>query len=545
MVFSAYGVSLDGARRGQTRGLKVIDYSPAGDQGPPGSACSPPRATTSCSSATRATRRSPAPWATRPGRPPRRRREDEAARSRSPTSSGSLNYPDHPGGRRTAGVIDALRERFSVLAAPAPTTSATPPRTGRRRSRPWPATASWCWSSGPPTPPTRSASGRGRPGRRRPGPPGPGGLGGRPGLVRGCRHGRGQLGRVRPRVAGRRAGRGPARARRPRREVEWSRRTSTGPCRDAAPGRRGGPSRGSGDRRGGPPGRSTAWWAMAERDGGVYVVGAGLAGPRCARRLHEKGVAATVLEASDGVGGRVRTDRVDDFLLDRGFQVLLTAYPEARDALDYRDELHPFYPGAMIRTGDRFVTVADPFRRRWDGLRTAMAPVRPRRQAQGGVAAPADHRRVAGGAVRPARDYDQRGPGGRRLRTRSSTASSGRCSAGSCSTGSRAAPAAVRVRLPDVRPRRRRPPDARHGRHPEQLAGGLPPGCVRLGQRVTAVGDGAVTLDGGEKLPARAVVVATDGPSASRLLGDDLPAPGRSRPPACISPPTAPRSTSR
>ena len=91
--------------------------------------------------------------------------------------------------------------------------------------------------------------------------------------------------------------------------------------------------------------------------------------PREGRRRHRA-------EASDGVGGRVRTDRVDDFLLDRGFQVLLTAYPEARDALDYRElELHPFYPGAMVRTGDRLVTVADPFRRRWDGLRTALAPV--------------------------------------------------------------------------------------------------------------------------------------------------------------------------
>ncbi|HEV2922109.1 MAG TPA: FAD-dependent oxidoreductase, partial [Actinomycetota bacterium] len=115
---------------------------------------------------------------------------------------------------------------------------------------------------------------------------------------------------------------------------------------------------------------------MAAQDGGVYVVGAGLAGLRCARRLHDHGVEATVLEAGDGVGGRVRTDRVEDFQLDRGFQVLLTAYPEAADALDYAKlELHPFYPGAMVHTGGRFVTVADPFRRRWDGLRTALAPV--------------------------------------------------------------------------------------------------------------------------------------------------------------------------
>ena len=45
----------------------------------------------------------------------------------------------------TAGVIGNLRERFPALAGPAPTTSTTPPRTGRPRSRPWPGTASWCW----------------------------------------------------------------------------------------------------------------------------------------------------------------------------------------------------------------------------------------------------------------------------------------------------------------------------------------------------------------------------------------------------------------
>src|SRR4030095_7639523 len=109
----------------------------------------------------------------------------------------------------------------------------------------------------------------------------------------------------------------------------------------------------------------------AQRDGGVYVVGAGGPGLRGARRVHEKGVAATVLEASDGVGGRVRTDRVEDFLLDRGFQVLLTDYPEAAEALDYgRHALGALPRGALVHTGDKFVTVADPFRRRWDGLRT-------------------------------------------------------------------------------------------------------------------------------------------------------------------------------
>jgi phytoene dehydrogenase-like protein len=57
----------------------------------------------------------------------------------------------------------------------------------------------------------------------------------------------------------------------------------------------------------------------------VVVVGAGLAGLACARRLTRAGVSTTVAEAGDGVGGRVRTDRVDGMLLDRGFQVHNTA----------------------------------------------------------------------------------------------------------------------------------------------------------------------------------------------------------------------------
>src|SRR6202161_1979354 len=61
----------------------------------------------------------------------------------------------------------------------------------------------------------------------------------------------------------------------------------------------------------------------------VLIIGAGLAGFSCAKRLTEADITFQIVEASDGIGGRVRTDEVDGFLLDRGFQVLLTAYPEA------------------------------------------------------------------------------------------------------------------------------------------------------------------------------------------------------------------------
>ena len=81
-------------------------------------------------------------------------------------------------------------------------------------------------------------------------------------------------------------------------------------------------------------------------DADVLIVGGGLAGLCCARRLCGAGVKCRVLEASDAVGGRARTDRLDGFLLDRGFQVLLTAYPEAQQVLDYGAlDLQPFEPG--------------------------------------------------------------------------------------------------------------------------------------------------------------------------------------------------------
>ena len=64
----------------------------------------------------------------------------------------------------------------------------------------------------------------------------------------------------------------------------------------------------------------------------VVVVGAGVAGLNCAALLAKQGVDVLVLEASDAVGGRVRTDEVDGFLLDRGFHIFLTGYPEVQVA---------------------------------------------------------------------------------------------------------------------------------------------------------------------------------------------------------------------
>ena len=95
----------------------------------------------------------------------------------------------------------------------------------------------------------------------------------------------------------------------------------------------------------------------------VVVVGAGLAGLACARRLQEAGVTVTVLEAAGTVGGRVHTDVVDGMLLDRGFQVHNTGYPEAERVLDHDAlDLRRFSAGALVRVGDRLHRVGDPRR---------------------------------------------------------------------------------------------------------------------------------------------------------------------------------------
>jgi phytoene dehydrogenase-like protein len=108
----------------------------------------------------------------------------------------------------------------------------------------------------------------------------------------------------------------------------------------------------------------------------VVVIGAGLAGLTAALHLERRGVEVTILEAADDVGGRVRTDVVDGFLLDRGFQVLLSAYPEAQVELRYAElSLRPFVSGALVRADGRFSRVTDPWRDRRGLLVSALSPV--------------------------------------------------------------------------------------------------------------------------------------------------------------------------
>ncbi|MYY13454.1 FAD-dependent oxidoreductase [Streptomyces sp. SID4919] len=112
----------------------------------------------------------------------------------------------------------------------------------------------------------------------------------------------------------------------------------------------------------------------------VLVVGAGLAGLVCAHDLLRSGLDVWVVEGSDGVGGRMRSDRHEGFVIDRGFQVLNTSYPQVRARLALRDlRLRPFTPGVLVHTERGRLRLGDPTRepRRLAGMLPGrLAPAR-------------------------------------------------------------------------------------------------------------------------------------------------------------------------
>ncbi|WP_108116703.1 FAD-dependent oxidoreductase [Kordia periserrulae] len=95
----------------------------------------------------------------------------------------------------------------------------------------------------------------------------------------------------------------------------------------------------------------------------IYIVGAGISGLIAAKVLEDNGYHPEIIEATERVGGRVKTDIVNGYQLDHGFQVLLTSYPAAKKYLDYDAlSLQKFLPGAAIFTEGTQKTIGDPLR---------------------------------------------------------------------------------------------------------------------------------------------------------------------------------------
>lgn len=245
------------------------------------------------------------------------------------------------------------------------------------------------------------------------------------------------------------------------------------------------------------------------------MVGAGLAGLACALHLSSAGVPVEVHEAQDAVGGRVRTDCVDGMLLDRGFQVHNTGYPEARRMLDHESlALRAFTPGALVRYGDRLHRVGDPRRVPLWALSTLLAPIGSIKD-KAAVAA-FSVRDAYGPAARLKQEPEttirealrQRGVGEQIVERFVRPFLSGVFLETELHTSSRVADLVWRSFARGALV----VPAAGMQAIPEQLAGRLPDGALHLESPV-------------RRLPeARAVVVATDPAAAARLL-PGLPVP--------------------
>jgi len=257
----------------------------------------------------------------------------------------------------------------------------------------------------------------------------------------------------------------------------------------------------------------------------VLIVGAGLSGLCCARKLQQQGISSLVLEASDGVGGRIRTDIVEGFRLDRGFQVFLTSYPEAKAVLDYQAlDLKPFLPGALVRCGGQFHELTDPWRRPLSAIRCVFSPI-------GSIV---DKLRIAS-----FRSRSLRGSIEDRFCDPETTSFQALQDAGFSSSMIERffRPFLGGIFLdPELRTSSRMlnfvfrmfslgdaclPAEGMEA-IPRQLAAALPPNSIRLGARVVRVAPGEVTLSTGEELNAKSVVVAVEGQMAAHLLGDTI-----------------------
>ncbi|MEV6563581.1 NAD(P)/FAD-dependent oxidoreductase [Streptomyces kronopolitis] len=253
----------------------------------------------------------------------------------------------------------------------------------------------------------------------------------------------------------------------------------------------------------------------------VLVVGAGAAGLACAGDLRSAGLAVQVLEGSDGVGGRMRSDRVDGFVIDRGFQVFNTSYPQVKRRIQRRAlRLHPFSPAVLVHTGSGRLRFADPSRE-------------PRRAADllpGRLAGARDLLALGALSARDALVPAVLLKCGTERTTRTALAAAGVSEEfvarffrpflsgifleDELETSSRFFHLVWRSML---RGTLCLPGDG-IGAVPRQLADALPPDAVRLDCPVARLTDDGVMTAGGEHLAARTVVVATGAAAAASLL---------------------------
>lgn len=263
----------------------------------------------------------------------------------------------------------------------------------------------------------------------------------------------------------------------------------------------------------------------------IVIIGAGMAGLTCANYLHLQGREVLLLDNQNEVGGRVQTDLFDGFRLDRGFQILLTAYPEAQRLLNYNAlNLKLFRSGAAIHHpqplgGSLWMKLLNPFTEPFSVFQTAFSPVgtltdklriadlirHVKSMSTGQLfdqpdTTTATYLRDRGFSEQMIERFFRPFFGGVFLENDLTTSSN---FFEFCFKNFFLGNAAI--------------PALGIGEIPKQLANRLPAGSVRLNTRVDRVAGKNVHLASGESIRAEAVVLAVDARSAARLRGEKEP----------------------
>ena len=260
---------------------------------------------------------------------------------------------------------------------------------------------------------------------------------------------------------------------------------------------------------------------MKKMDTDVIIIGAGISGLSCAKNLMKEGIKFLILEASQKVGGRIKSDRVDGFILDHGFQVLQTAYPEARSLLDYDElDLKSFSPGVAVRTNGQVFYISDPIRRPQDFWATLTSPIGTitdrlrilklfvgnKIKGQKGIFESTDMRTID--FLRSYKFSD------RIIESFFRPFFAGACLDPEINSSSRV----FRYLFNIFASGDAALPAKGMGAIPLQLSKSIPVDQIRLGVRVELIGNDGVTLTNGQKITGKTIVIATEGPETERLL---------------------------
>lgn len=254
----------------------------------------------------------------------------------------------------------------------------------------------------------------------------------------------------------------------------------------------------------------------------IIIIGGGLAGLTCALALQKGGHKVQLLEASDRVGGRVKTDQVDGFLLDRGFQVFQSSYPTASKWLDLKSlNLRSFRNGCLLRKDNSFKVVADPWRNPLAALQSLLSPpgklsdiTKVARFRQRVLSEQDPYQLLSLPQTTSVERLLQSGFSQEMIDDFFRPFFSGVFLEKDLSTSSRMLDFTFAM---FSRGEATLPAEGMEA-IPRQLAQQLNHGSIHTQTTVSKVADGQVTLDDGRTLTADAIVVATEMPAAARLL---------------------------